>query len=256
VTGSRWKRSFRFGTRELDESLAEAHASLAWTLIIYDWDWAGAAREFRRSIELDSRYATAHQWYAFLLSTQGRLEEALVEAHTAQELDPASVSIRRALGYVYVYARRYGHARYHLTRAIGMNPAAEETYRVLGLTLALQGQLDEAERVLREAIGFPSAGTYTQVTLAYAPARNGKREYAESLLEELEARRWTGRRSPSKNGAAGWPISTSTRWSIHCATTRASRSWWKEWGSRSRPTGCGHILVLCQSNTSLTPPAG
>jgi len=85
---------------ELDESLAEAHASLAWTLFIYDWDWEGASREFKRSIELDPRYATAHQWYAFLLASQGRLDECLVEAHTAQELDPASVSIRRGLGYV------------------------------------------------------------------------------------------------------------------------------------------------------------
>jgi TolB-like protein/Tfp pilus assembly protein PilF len=171
---------------QLDESLAEAHASLAWTLFIYDWDWAAAAREFKRSIELDSRYATAHQWYAFLLASQGRLEESLVEAHTAQELDPASISIRRALGYVYVYARRYDQARYHLTRAVAMNPAAEESYRVLGLTLALHGQYEDAERVLREATGLAGAGTYTKVTLAYALAMGGRRDFAAALLEELE----------------------------------------------------------------------
>jgi len=67
----------------LDDGLAEAHASLAWSLFVYDWDWTGAAREFRRSIELDPRYATAHQWYAFLLASRGQLEEALVEGHTA-----------------------------------------------------------------------------------------------------------------------------------------------------------------------------
>ncbi len=172
----------------LDEALAEAHASLAWTLFIYDWDWAGAGREFRRAIELDSRYATAHQWYAFLLASQGRLEEALVEAHTAQELDPASVSIRRALGYVYLYARRYDQARYHLTRAIAMNPVAEESYRVLGLALALDGQYDEAARALREAMGLPGAATYTRVMLAYAMARGGNRSYSEELLAELEAK--------------------------------------------------------------------
>ena len=61
---------------ELDDTLAEAHASLAWSLFIYDWDWNGAAREFRRAIELDPRYATAHQWYAFMLASQGKLEEA------------------------------------------------------------------------------------------------------------------------------------------------------------------------------------
>ena len=189
TSGFQRAKEYALKALELDESLAEAHASLAWALFIYDWDWEGAAREFHRSIELDARYATAHQWYAFLLASQKRLDEALVEAHTAQELDPASVSIRRALGYVYVYARRYDQARYHLTRAIAMNPTAEESYRVLGLTLTMNGQLDEAERALREATGLPGAGTYTQVTLAYALARAGDREYAESLLAELEAKR-------------------------------------------------------------------
>ena len=90
---------------ELDDGLAEAHASLAWSLFIHDWDWAGAEREFRRAIELDPRYATAHQWYAFLLASQGKSQESLVEGHTAQELDAGSVSIRRTLGGLYVYAR-------------------------------------------------------------------------------------------------------------------------------------------------------
>jgi eukaryotic-like serine/threonine-protein kinase len=173
----------------LDESLAEAHASLAWTLFIYDWEWESAAREFRRAIELDPRYATAHQWYAFMLASQQRLDEALVIAHTAQELDPASVSIRRALGYVYLYARRYDQGRYHLTRAIAMNPLAEESYRVLGLLLTFNEQFDEAERVLREALALPGAATYTSVTLAYALARGGRRETAESLVNELEEKR-------------------------------------------------------------------
>jgi eukaryotic-like serine/threonine-protein kinase len=174
---------------ELDDSLAEAHASLAWTLFIYDWDWEGATREFRRAIELDNRYATAHQWYAFLLASQQRLDEALVEAHTSQELDPASVSIRRSLGYTYLYARRYEQACYHETRAIAMNPAGEESYRVLGLALTLSGQHEEAERVLREATTLAAAGTYTKVTLAYALARNGKRDYGDALAIELAEKR-------------------------------------------------------------------
>jgi serine/threonine protein kinase/Flp pilus assembly protein TadD len=187
--GFKRAKAYALKALELDDSLAEAHASLAWTLFIYDWDWAAAGREFRRAIELDPRYATAHQWYAFLLASQQRLDEALVEAHTAQELDPASVSIRRALGYVYLYARRYDQARYHLTRAIAMNPTAEESYRVLGLALTLNDQLDEAERVLREATGLPTAATYTRVTLAYAVAKAGRRDDAEALVTELEAKR-------------------------------------------------------------------
>src|SRR5258705_6296905 len=112
---------------ELDETLPEAHASLAWVLFVYDWRWDDARHEFLRSIELDPQYATAHQWFAFLLASRRRLDEALVEGHTAQELDPTSVSVGRTLGWLYFYARRFEQARYHLGRAAAMNPAAEET---------------------------------------------------------------------------------------------------------------------------------
>ena len=170
----------------LDDSLAEAHASLAWTLFIYDWDWDASRREFQRAIELDPRYATARQWYGFRLAAGGHLDEALVEGHSAQELDPASVSIRRTLGWLYYYSRRFGQARHHLEHAVMMNPAAEETYRVLGLTLAMDGKLDEAEHVLREALAMPGAAAYTKATLAYTLGRAGKRPEAEQLQAELQ----------------------------------------------------------------------
>ena len=174
---------------ELDESLAEAHASLAWSLFIYDWDWKSAGEEFRRAIQLDPQYATAHQWYGFLLASEGRFEEALIEAHSAQEGDPASVSIRRSLGYTYFYARRFEPARYHLSRAIAMNPDAEESYRVLGLIHTFAGDHAEAERVLREALELPGAATYTHATLALALARAGDKSYAETTLEVLNRKR-------------------------------------------------------------------
>ena len=180
----------------LDESLAEAHTSLAWSLFIHDWDWAGAAQEFRRAIELDPKYATAHQWHAFSLASRGRLDEALLEGHVAQELDPASVSIRRTLGWLYFYARKYEQATYHLARAVEMNPDAEETYRVLGLAVAMQGDLVEASRVLREAITLRGAGPYTIATLGYVLARSGQREEALKLLHDLEQRASTGYVSP------------------------------------------------------------
>jgi TolB-like protein/tetratricopeptide (TPR) repeat protein/tRNA A-37 threonylcarbamoyl transferase component Bud32 len=180
----------------LDESLAEAHTSLAWSLFIYDWDWEAASAEFRRAIELDPKYATAHQWHAFSLASRGRLDEALLESHVAQELDPASVSIRRTLGWTYFYARKYEQASYHLARAIEMNPEAEETYRVLGLTLAMQGDLVEASRVLREAITLRGAGSYAIATLAYVLARSGNREEALAHLRDLEQRADSGYVSP------------------------------------------------------------
>jgi serine/threonine-protein kinase len=181
---------------ELDDSLAEAHASLAWCRFIYDWDWIEAGRQFRRSIELNPRYASAHQWYAFLLSALGATGESLVEAHTAVELDGGSVSARRSLGWAYYYARRYDQTRFHLERAIAMNPNAEENLRVLGTALAAEGKLADAERVLREACTMPGAGTYTHASLGYALAIAGQRDEATSILESLEAHAKVGYVSP------------------------------------------------------------
>lgn len=180
----------------LDESLAEAHASLAWVLFIYDWDWTGAERQFQRAIELAPGYATAHQWYAFLLAARGRFEDALVEAHTAQELDPASVSIRRGLGGVYAYARRYEQARYHTERAIAMNPLAEESYRLLGMALFRMGRVEEAERVLRESATLTGAGPYARATLGYVLAQRGKVDEAAALCAALQQEAQHGYVSP------------------------------------------------------------
>ena len=174
---------------ELDDTLAEAHASLAWSSFIYDWDWDGAVKEFRRAIELDPRYAPAHQWYAFMLASQGNFDEALLEGHTAQENDPSSVSVRRSLGYAYFYARKYDQAHYHLDRAIAMNPTAEESFRIQGLILTFQKQFPAAERVLREALALaPECGSSTKATLAYSLAAAGDPSYARQVAAELEER--------------------------------------------------------------------
>jgi eukaryotic-like serine/threonine-protein kinase len=196
MEGHERAKSYARKALELDESLAEAHTSLAWSLFIYDWDWEAAEREFRRAIELDPRYATAHQWHAFLLAARNRLDEALLEGHVAQELDPASVSIRRTLGWLYVYARRYDQANYHLARAIEMNPDAEETYRVLGFSQAMQEEYAEAERVLREAITLRGAGPYSIATLGFVLGRSGQNHEARELLRSLEARLEKGYVSP------------------------------------------------------------
>jgi serine/threonine-protein kinase len=181
----------------LDDSLAEAHASLAWSLFIYDWRWDEAEREFKRAIELDPRYAPAHQWYAFMLAARGDFEEALIEAHTAQENDPSSVSVRRSLGYTYAYARKFDQARYHLDRAIAMNPTAEESYRIQGMILTFQQQYGPAERVLREGLTFaPEGAITTRATLAFSLAFAGDKSYGERLVVELEERLKTDYVSP------------------------------------------------------------
>jgi len=173
----------------IDETLAEAHTSLGWVLFIYEWQWAEAARQLKRAIELDHRYATAHQWYAALLAARGEMQEALIEGHTAQDLDPNSASVRRSLGYMYFYARRYSRARYHAKRALTLAPNAVETFRVLGLILTMEGKFREAEEVLRDALALPGAGSYTMATLGYALGRAGRGREARDILEQLDVQR-------------------------------------------------------------------
>src|SRR6202011_6163744 len=96
---------------QLDDTVAEAHASLGFIMVHYDFDWPGAEREFKRALELDPNYATARQWYAAsYLALLGRDTEAIAEARRAQELDPLSLSINTALGRCYYYAHQYDQA--------------------------------------------------------------------------------------------------------------------------------------------------
>jgi tetratricopeptide (TPR) repeat protein len=95
---------------EIDEQLAEAHASLGWTKFAFDWDWSGAEREFRRAIELNPGYATAHRWLANCLTQEGRPDKALAEISRAKELDPVSLVTNAVLGDTLYYARHYDQA--------------------------------------------------------------------------------------------------------------------------------------------------
>ncbi|MGH7632010.1 MAG: tetratricopeptide repeat protein, partial [Gemmatimonadales bacterium] len=171
---------------ELDDTLAEAHTSLAWVTFLHDWDWESAGRRFRRAIELNPRYATARQWYSWLLVSQGRIDAALAEARTAADLDPASVSIRRSLGWLNYYARRYDTAAEQLRRALAMDPTAEENHRILGLVLTQQGRHDEAAAAIREAIAGAGESAYARSALARALALAGRTDEARRLLAELE----------------------------------------------------------------------
>lgn len=171
---------------DIDDTVAEAHASLAWSHFIYDWDWTAARRRYARAIELDPSYASAHQWYAFLHAAFGRHDDAIAEAHRALDLDPASVSIRRSIGWLHYYARRYGEARVHLDVALAMHPTSDETHRVLALTYAMQDRWSEAESEVREAVELSAGGTYNRATLAFILARTGRRAEALHELAELE----------------------------------------------------------------------
>ena len=181
---------------ELDDELAEAYTSLAWVTFLYEWDWEGADREFRRAIELNPGYATAHQWYAWLLMALGRTEDALAEGRASLEIDPASVSIRRTLGWLYYHARRSAEALVHLRQAVALQPTAEESHRVLGLALIQDGQFDAAADALREALSLGPNSAYTKAGLAYLAAVTGRVEEAKRMLSELEELATEGYVSP------------------------------------------------------------
>src|SRR5439155_1677739 len=85
--GYKLARRYALKALELDDTLPEAHTSLAWVQFAYDWDWAAAERSYRRALELNPAYATGHHWYSFVLLVTGQADQALVEAHTALELE-------------------------------------------------------------------------------------------------------------------------------------------------------------------------
>lgn len=108
---------------EIDNTLAEAHASLGMTRMSYEWDWAGAEREFQRAIELDPNYATAHHWYGICLGATGRGDEAIASLKRAQQLDPLSLIISADVGLELHFARRYDEAIDQVRRSLGATPS-------------------------------------------------------------------------------------------------------------------------------------
>jgi tetratricopeptide (TPR) repeat protein len=108
---------------QLDDRLPEAHTSLAGEKVLGEWDWAGAAREFKRALAIEPRYAPAHHWYATLyLAPLGRIDEAIAEAGKAVDLDPLSLIYNTDLGWMYALARRYDLAVERLNQVLEMDP--------------------------------------------------------------------------------------------------------------------------------------
>jgi TolB-like protein/lipopolysaccharide biosynthesis regulator YciM len=129
---------------ELDENLAEAHASLGRILNSYDFDWEGAEREFKEAVKLNPNYATAHQWYAELLAFRGRPDEALQEIKTALELDPFSLTVNRMKGNVLTFAKRYDEAIVQLNKTLELYPESALVRFNLGDAFVAQKMYAEA----------------------------------------------------------------------------------------------------------------
>ena len=112
-------KSMALKALEMDDTLAEAHTSLAYARWLGDLDWSGAEREFKRALELKSSYVMAHEWYAEYLAALGRHDDALAEIKRAQQLDPLSVPVNRAVGWVVYFSRQYDRAIDELRKTLG-----------------------------------------------------------------------------------------------------------------------------------------
>jgi len=168
------------------DHLAEAHAALAMVALEYDWDWADAEKKFRRAIEINQNYATAHQWYAEHLITLGRYEEAIGQVNQARELDPLSLPINATAGLWLYYAQRYGPAIEQSKKTIEMDPNFWMPHWVLGRIYNRQELYGKAIPELRIATALPGPRTFVLSELGYAYARSARKTEARMILGTLK----------------------------------------------------------------------
>jgi serine/threonine-protein kinase len=169
----------------LDDGLAEAHTSLARVRMYLNFDWRAAEGEFKRAVELNPGYATAHQWYAEYLSSMGRLREARAEVKRAQDLEPLSLTISNAAGIIHYFGREYDQAVVLFRRTLEMDSGFARAHLWLGQTLAQIGKSDDALSEIQKAIAI-SGRTPTAVSeLGHLYALSGNRAEAAKILDEL-----------------------------------------------------------------------
>jgi len=173
---------------DLDSTLGEAHNSLAFILDGFDWDFDSAGKEFRRAIELNPGYATAHHWYAWHLSLLGRYDEAIAEMRKAENLDPLSLIINADLAELLVIAHSYDESIRQSRKTIKMDPNFALAHNQLAQAYLQKHMYDEAVVELRKAVQLSGSSPTCIANLARALVASGKRSQAVSLLSDLKKR--------------------------------------------------------------------
>jgi len=173
---------------ELDETLAEAHTSLGRVLAIYEWDWPGAEKEFKRAIELNPRYAIAHQWYGGYFEAMGRRNEAIAERKLAQELDPLSPIVNFELGLAIYYSRDYDGAIEQFQKTLELDPNFPPAQQFLPAAYEEKGMYDKAVPEFKKAISLLGGREWslTRGGLGHLYAVMGKKSEALALIDELK----------------------------------------------------------------------
>jgi TolB-like protein/DNA-binding winged helix-turn-helix (wHTH) protein/Flp pilus assembly protein TadD len=181
---------------ELDNTLGEAHASLGFSLDLFDWSWETAEKEFRRAIELNPGYATAHHWYAWHLSEMGRNNEAIAEMRKAENLDPLSLIINADMAEELLIAHLYDDAIQQSRKTIEMDPNFPVAHYALGQAFVQKHMYSEAIAELKIARKLSGDSPICTSNLAYAYAVSGRRSEALEILNDLS------KRSNKSSGAA------------------------------------------------------
>lgn len=169
---------------EIDDTLAEAHVSLARVKMNFDWDWPGAEREFRRAIELNPSYPEAHHLYAHYLMAMKRTADALAESKKYLDPDPLSLTANYHLGWNYLYARQYDEALLQLRKTAEMDPNFVGTLLYLGRVYEQKGMYAEAIATFQKSVEL-STSPLSLASLGHAYAIAGRQDEAQKILMQL-----------------------------------------------------------------------
>jgi tetratricopeptide (TPR) repeat protein len=172
----------------LDDNLGEAHASLAFALDLYGWDWDAAEREYKRAIALNPGYATARQWYAWHLIMTGRTAEAIVEIKKAESIDPLSLIISADVADAMCVAHLYDEAIRQSQKTLALDPNFAVGHYELGQALAQMHRHDEAIAEFQKAIQLSGNSAAFESNLAYVYGISGRTADAMDIVEDLRTR--------------------------------------------------------------------
>jgi tetratricopeptide (TPR) repeat protein len=170
---------------QIDETLAEAHTSLGMVKANTGNDEADIEREYKRAIELNPNYATAHHWYALHLNDMGRYDEAIAEIKRALEIDPLSLVINSDVGIVFSSARQYDRSIVHFKKAMEMDPNFPDAHAMLGWTYVRKKMYPEGIAEFEKARALFGSPTSQLDGLIYAYGMSGNKSEALKLLNEL-----------------------------------------------------------------------
>jgi TolB-like protein/Flp pilus assembly protein TadD len=173
---------------ELDDALAEAHASLGFIKEVYDWDWEGAERAYRRAIELNPSYATAHHWYAMYLGIPKRYDEAFAYLRRAEELDPLSLRVRSGKGWLYFWSGQFDRMLQDAQTMLELEPGHGQVHYFLGHAYLAKGMYEEAIASYRREMARSGKATRLLAFTAYALGKAGQATEALKLIAELTER--------------------------------------------------------------------